>query len=128
MKAKILVVDDSATLCQLLSELLEEAGYDVQTAADGKQALELLESGKAKPDLLVLDVIMPEMDGYTLLRHLRAQPETRQLPVLMLSAKEEANMLDLLSLERISGYLEKPCSPSAIVESVTEIIRETKPV
>ena len=83
---RILVVDDVRENMRLLEAVLGAHGYEVVSATDGSAALELTAS--AKPDLVLLDVVMPQPDGYTISRRLRAQDETAVLPVIMLTASE----------------------------------------
>jgi adenylate cyclase len=84
--ARILVVDDVPENVRLLEAVLEAHGYDVVSAGDGRAALELAVS--AEPDLVLLDVMMPELDGHEVCRRLREQEETAVLPVIMLTASE----------------------------------------
>lgn len=84
--ARILVVDDFPENVRLLEALLEPRGYEVLSANDGRAALELVES--AQPDLVLLDVVMPELDGYAVCRRLREREETAMLPVIMLTASD----------------------------------------
>ncbi len=84
--ARILVVDDEPDLRDLLSARLLEAGYRVDTAAEGPEALEMIE--EAVPDLLLLDLMMPGMDGWEMLRRLRSRPATAELPVIVITARD----------------------------------------
>ncbi len=84
---KILVVEDSPTQLQMTVAALEEQGYDILTATDGKEALIKVLSGK--PELVVLDVVMPVMDGFQVCRKIKASPETQHIPVIMLSSKNQ---------------------------------------
>lgn len=87
MAAKILVVDDAPDYVYALRGFLEDQGYEVVEAYDGREALEMVE--QEKPDLVLLDVIMPIMDGWQTLTALRQKPEYRDLPVVMLTGLEE---------------------------------------
>lgn len=82
---RILIVDDDPDIVELLALNLEAAGYGVESAGDGEQALNVAK--KMLPDLIVLDVMMPRMDGLAALAELRAHPDTREIPVVMLTAK-----------------------------------------
>src|SRR3569833_1865849 len=84
---RVLVVDDERHIVRLAQVCLERDGYEVITAADGKEALEKVAS--THPDLVILDVMMPYMDGFEVLQNLRKNPETRELPVIMLTAKAQ---------------------------------------
>ncbi len=80
----VLVADDEPTLLSLIAELLADEGYDVVTARDGREALEL--ASRRAPDLILLDVMMPRLDGREALRLMRDRPELREVPVAMMSA------------------------------------------
>ncbi|MFQ6097982.1 MAG: response regulator, partial [Armatimonadota bacterium] len=87
MAKKILVVDDEKHIVRLVEVNLQRAGYDVVTAYDGVQALEMVK--QERPDMLVLDVMMPRMNGFEVLKQLKANPETQEIPVIMLTAKAQ---------------------------------------
>ncbi len=89
--AKILVVDDIPTNIALLEATLVPRGYEVVSAKDGQEALDVV--AREQPDLVLLDVHMPGMDGYQVCRHLRADPETQFLPVVMVTATAEAEKI-----------------------------------
>ena len=87
MATQILLVDDERNLVYYTKLFLEDQGYEVLTAHDGKEALEVLE--KQRPDLMVLDVAMPRMSGWDVLKHMQEDPEKADIPVLMLTARSE---------------------------------------
>jgi len=87
MPKKILAVDDEKHIVRLVQVNLERQGYEVITAYDGKEALQKVE--EERPDLVVLDVMMPYMDGFEVLQNLRRNPSTRDIPVIMLTAKAQ---------------------------------------
>lgn len=106
---KVLVAEDSATVRQLVSARLRADGYEVIEAEDGAQALALALS--EHPDLLVLDKVMPKLDGFEVVRALRAREETSNLPIVILSEHaEEENVLAGLGLG-VDEYMPKPFSP-----------------
>ena len=84
MTPRILIVDDDAWILKMVSTVLDKRGYTIDTAQDGTEALECV--SKAVPDLVITDVMMPRMDGWTLIRQLRAKPETAFIPVIFLTA------------------------------------------
>jgi len=84
-KARILIVDDSRPTVMILERVLKREGYEVFTAFDGKEGLQ--KARELKPDLMVLDIMMPEMDGYQVCQRLQRDPETARIGVLMLTAK-----------------------------------------
>ena len=101
---KILVVDDEPQLALAVKIRLQSRGYEVVIAHDGQQGLELLE--REQPDLVILDVLMPVMDGYSCLREINARVGRGTLPIIMLTARDR--MKDLFELEGIEDYVIKP--------------------
>ncbi len=103
---KILVVDDTAHIQRLLSQMLSAQGYEVQVAADGISALDAVRA--SPPDLILLDIMMPIMDGYEVCRQLKADPKTRDIPVIFISARDE--MEDKVEGFAVGGvdYITKP--------------------
>ncbi len=116
---KILVVDDDEHILRSLSQYLELEDFHVFSASSGPEALELFH--KEKPDLLVLDVMMPGMDGFQVLETLRSDPETAQVPVLMLTARDQHN--DILKGYQMgaTSYLVKPFNLDELVEAIREV-------
>jgi DNA-binding response OmpR family regulator len=117
--ADLLVVDDEKNIVELVSFLLEKEGHKVKTALDGQACLNLLAG--YRPDLIVLDVMLPIMDGYTVCTKLAAEEATRNIPILILTAKGQ--MRDVFALAtNVAGYMEKPFEPSSLVAKVNEIL------
>jgi twitching motility two-component system response regulator PilG len=108
----ILVVDDSPTIQKVVSVTLEAHGHEVVTASDGMEALAKLRT--LKPDLVLLDITMPHMDGYQLCRILRSNDLTRQVPIVMLSGKD--GLFDKMRgrMAGAASYITKPFAPSAL--------------
>ena len=122
MAKTILAVDDEKAIVRLVQVNLERHGYTVQTAFDGKEALEKI--ALSPPDLVVCDVMMPYMDGFEVLKRLRQNPETRDLPVIMLTAK--AMDSDVYEGWRSGAhcYLTKPFNPSELLAFIKRILDE----
>ncbi|NPV29302.1 MAG: response regulator transcription factor [Firmicutes bacterium] len=121
MASKILVVDDEESIVKLVSFNLKKEGFQTVSAADGREAWEAVQ--REKPDLIVLDVMLPEMDGFSLCRLLRQ--EGIKTPILMLTAKDE-EIDKVLGLEiGADDYLTKPFSPRELVARVRAILRRT---
>jgi two-component system, OmpR family, alkaline phosphatase synthesis response regulator PhoP len=117
MPQSVLVVDDEANILLSLEFLMKKAGYDVRLARDGEEAL--AEIGKARPDLVLLDVMMPKRNGFDVCEAIRANPEWRAVRVILLTAKGR-------DIEREKGlalgaddYITKPFSTREVVERVT---------
>ncbi len=121
MPKKILAVDDERHIVRLVQVNLERAGYTVVTAYDGKEALEKIAS--EQPDLVVLDVMMPYMDGFEVLQNLRKNPETRELPVIMLTAKAQDADVFRGWQSGVDCYLTKPFNPMELISFVKRIFK-----
>jgi two-component system alkaline phosphatase synthesis response regulator PhoP/two-component system response regulator VicR len=118
-KKKILAVDDEKHIVRLVQVNLERAGYEVVTAFDGVEALKKVE--EESPHLIVLDVMMPQMDGFETLKHLKANPKTRDIPVIMLTAKAQDADVFRGWQSGVDCYLTKPFSPLELLTFVKRI-------
>jgi two-component system, OmpR family, alkaline phosphatase synthesis response regulator PhoP len=120
MQKKILVVDDDSELVELLRFNLKKAGFSIGTALNGVEALKKARS--ILPDLIVLDLMMPELDGLAVCEILRRDDATRSIPIIMLTALS-SEMGRLAGLESgANEYLVKPFSPKAVVERVQNLL------
>ena len=123
MKKKVLVVDDEKDIVDILKYNLErENEFEVLTAKDGKEAIELAEN---IPDLILLDIMMPELNGFEVCKQLKKNPDTAKIPVIFLTAKE--NEIDeILGLEiGADDYISKPISPRKVLARIKSVIRRT---
>jgi len=116
-KGRILVVDDEVDVALSVEALLSAKGYEVGLAHDGRKVLELLSEGPL-PDLVVLDLSMPEMDGEAVLRSLRADVRLRELPVLLATASE----IDLDAMPRVAGFLRKPYTREVLFTMIETLL------
>ncbi len=122
-KGRILVVDDEIYIVHILDFSLGMEGYEVITALDGEQALE--KARTEKPDLIVLDIMMPKLDGYETCKILKAEPETKDIPVILLSAKGR-NVDQKIGFEvGADDYITKPFSPRKLVERINAILGQS---
>jgi two-component system, OmpR family, alkaline phosphatase synthesis response regulator PhoP len=119
MPKKILVVDDERQIVKLVEINLHKAGYTVVTAYDGVEALEKVDS--EKPDMIVLDVMMPRMNGFDVLKRLQANPATEHIPVIMLTAKAQDADIFAGWQSGVSSYLTKPFNPRELLTFVQRI-------
>lgn len=119
MALKILVCDDERHIVRLIQVNLERQGYQVVTAYDGKEGLEKIKA--EKPNLVVLDVMMPYMDGFEVLKSLRREPEFESLPVIMLTAKAQDKDVFEGYHYGADMYLTKPFNPIELVTFVKRI-------
>ncbi len=123
-RSTILVVDDEPEICELVSYNLAREGYRVLTERDGASGLERV--FKSPPDLLILDLLLPQLSGLEVLQSIRAEPRTRTVPVLILTARG-TEMDKLVGFERgADDYLTKPFSPKELVARVGAILRRTR--
>src|SRR4051794_19425475 len=125
MAKKILAVDDERHIVRLVEVNRQRAGYNVVTAFDGKEALEKVKS--EKPDLVVLDVMMPYMDGFEVLKNLKADPSTAEIPVIMLTAKAQDADVFRGWQSGVDCYLTKPFNPMELLTFVKRIFDSLSP-
>ena len=125
MSARILIVEDEEALCALLEYNLKKEGFAIDMRTDGEDGLEAI--SEEKPDLVLLDWMLPKVSGIEICRQIRVRPETRDLPIIMLTARGEED-------DRIRGldtgaddYLTKPFSMSELVARVRAVLRRTRP-
>jgi two-component system phosphate regulon response regulator PhoB len=118
----VLVVDDEEDVVEVVSHFLEEEGYRVDKAYDGEEALD---KASSKTDLIVLDIMLPGLDGYEVCQRLRSRVETETIPIIFLSAKTEED--DQIKGLMMGGddYLTKPVSPQVIVAHVKAVLRRS---
>lgn len=119
-KKKILAVDDDLDLLKMLKFRIEAEGYEFISAKDGKEMLEVLKI--KKPDMVLLDIMLPNMDGYSALREMRKEEAYNNIPVIILSAKEKQKIEDLFVLERISYYIEKPFEMKNLLQKIKILV------
>src|SRR5262245_50758304 len=111
--AHVLVVDDERDVVELVKFMLEKDGHRVNGVYNGQEALDWMETNK--PELIILDIMMPGVDGYTVNTRLQANDATRQIPVIILTAKGQ--MRDLFEMApNVAAYIEKPFNPTILRE------------
>lgn len=125
MKPKVLLAEDDTSLTELLTYNLEQEGFEVLHAADGEEAMVLAQ--ERQPDIAILDWMIPYLSGIEICRRLRRQPETANLPIIMLTARSEES-------DRIRGletgaddYITKPFSPRELVARIRAVLRRLRP-
>lgn len=119
MKKRVLIVDDDADLCQVVASRLRYEGYEVMTAQNGEEGLKQVK--QSKPDLILLDLLMPKFDGTEVARRLRENPETQRIPILFLTGlytKEDAGAI--FEGENVS-LLGKPFDAGELLAKVREL-------
>ena len=116
----IMVVDDSLTVRKVTSRMLARAGYDVATAKDGVDALEQL--GQVIPDVMLLDVEMPRMDGFELTRQIRRDPKLQKLPILMITSRTAEKHRDHALELGVNAYFGKPFQEEELLAQISQFI------
>jgi CheY-like chemotaxis protein len=118
-KRKILIVDDEPNVRRLLHTLLKKK-FTVVEAEDGKRAVEI--AGTEKPDLILMDIMMPKMDGYTSCYALKQEPATRSIPIIMLTAIDLKLNLQLSQEIGAAGYITKPFNSKDLLNNITQVL------
>ena len=121
-KKKILLVDDEEELVDMVRMRLEAAGYDVLSAADGQAGLDA--ARRERPDLIVLDVMLPKMDGYEVCAELKKDGRCSSIPVLFFTAKAQEEDMKLGREAGGDGYLTKPFDPQAFISKIRKMLKE----
>jgi two-component system alkaline phosphatase synthesis response regulator PhoP len=120
-RGKVLVVDDEEYIQHILNFSFGAEGYEVVTAADGEEAV--AKARNEKPDIIVLDIMMPKMDGYEACRKLKSDPKTKDIPVILLTAKGRDVDRKLGSEAGADDYVVKPFSPGRLIERVDGMMK-----
>ena len=120
MGYEVLVVDDDPMKRQLLRLILERAGFGGAEAADGAEALLSLDS--KLPDLMTLDVMMPQMDGFAVCERIRQNPKTAELPIIMVSARADSSSIREGLAAGANRYLPQPVMPDKLLKTVNELL------
>ncbi|RJR26231.1 MAG: response regulator [Candidatus Latescibacterota bacterium] len=119
-KGKILVVDDEVNITQILQFSIGAEGFEVLTAQNGEEAIE--KARREQPDLIILDIMMPKIDGYEACRILKANPLTRNIPVVLLTAKGREIDKRLGFEVGATDYIVKPFSPNKLIERIHRLL------
>jgi len=122
MPKTVLIVDDSASMRQLVAFTIKDAGYDVLLAENGKDALEKM--SRAKVDMVITDLNMPEMDGITFIRELRGKADYKFIPIIMLTTESQDVKKQEGRAAGASGWIVKPFSPSQLMDVVKKFVKE----
>jgi len=122
MSKTFLIVDDSASMRQLIAFTIKDAGYDVLLAENGKDALDKM--SKAKVDMVITDLNMPEMDGITFIRELRGKADYKFVPIVMLTTESQEAKKQEGRAVGASGWIVKPFSPSQLMDVVKKFMKE----
>ncbi len=122
--ARILAVDDSPTILEMIKTILASGGYEVLTAVDGAEALETARA--ESPDLILLDVMLPKLDGYRVCRLLKFDQNYKDIPIIMLTAKSEEQAMATGIRTGADQYLTKPIEPEALLAAVADELAKVR--
>ena len=122
----IMVVDDEEAIVSLMEIIITRSGHKVSKAGNGEEALKALgvepsDPGAPLPDLIVLDLMMPFVDGYTVAVTMRDDPRTKAIPILVVTAKSDMRS-SLAKIPAVAGFFEKPFNPKQLVETINTIL------
>ena len=122
MGIRVLVVDDNFVNVRLLEELLKSASYEVATAMNGEAALEKI--AQSRPDIVLLDVMMPGMDGYEVCRRIRQDEKTARLPVIMVTALDKESDREMALAAGANEFLSKPVEDNLLLPAIRRILQK----
>jgi CheY-like chemotaxis protein len=122
MSRKILVVEDNDMNMQLVEFLLEEGGYDIVKAASGEEALAITRNGAQAPDLILMDIHLPGMDGLSVVREMKSDARTSRIPILALTAHAMRGDKDRFLEAGCDGYISKPIDVKTFISSIEQYL------
>ena len=117
---KILIVDDDQKALMLMEAVLKPYGYDVVLVNDGRHAIRT--ARKEKPDLILLDIMMPDMDGYTILNKIKKEETMKNIPVVMVTALELDGNKEFANICGASAYITKPINSKLLIETIAQFL------
>ena len=121
MSKRILTIDDSKTIRDMLMLTLVEAGFDVIQAVDGQDGLDVLAKEKSEVDVIITDINMPRMDGYEVIRNLRMNPAYKSKPILVLTTESDSDKKNMAREAGATGWMVKPFDPDRLVATVRKV-------
>jgi two-component system, OmpR family, response regulator VicR len=123
----IVYIEDDSEMIDLVSMILNRRGYSVKGANGGRQGLDLVM--QEKPDLVLLDLMMPDMDGWDVYQQIKANDGTHEIPVIIITAKSQSIDIVLgLHIAKVDDYICKPFRPAELLESIERVLSAQKPV
>jgi len=122
---RIVCIEDEPEMIDLFRLILTRRGFEVIGANGGRQGLELVK--EIKPDLILIDLMMPDMDGWEVYQNLKANEDTQNIPVIVVTAKAQSIDRVLgLHIAKVNDYIAKPFSPSSLLESIEQVLTHTE--
>ena len=122
VKQKILIVDDEEDVLEILKDNLELMNFDVITASNGKEAI--IKARENMPDLILLDIMMPEMDGHSTARRIKSNVITKHIPIIMITAKGEMEDIVRAGESGVADYILKPYDPMVLKEKINRVLHQ----
>ena len=122
MAKKILIVDDEVQLVEMVKMRLEASGYEIIFAHDGQEGLD--KAKKEKPDLMILDLMLPKIDGYKVCRMLKFDEKYKQIPIILFSARAQDEDKQMGKEVGADAYITKPFDPQALLGKIKELLKE----
>jgi len=120
MQKRILIAEDSATILEIIRQTVEAGGYAALTAVDGQETLE--KARKEAPDLIILDLMLPKLDGYKVCRFLKFDAKYKKIPIIILTARAQESDKQLSQEVGADAYLNKPFDPEKLLAKIAEFI------
>ena len=124
--AWVLIIEDARDQAELCSDICTEAGFNAMTAATGVQGYR--KACDLQPAVIVLDLVLPDTDGWEICRRLKTDGRTKIIPIVILTAREEPNAAQRAAHAGCAGYLKKPCPPADLVALITRVLRQQESV
>lgn len=121
MTQTVLTIDDSRTMREMLNHALVEAGYRVLQAADGIEGLEVLQANGRSIDVVITDINMPRLDGFGVIEGVRASPDHRATPILVLTTESDSEKKERARSAGATGWIVKPFNPTKLVDAVRRV-------
>lgn len=122
MRKKVLYIEDNAQNLYLVTYILEKHGYAVDAAQDGQEGID--KAAQARPDLILLDIQLPRMDGYAVARRLRANPDLARIPIVAVTSYAMAGDRDKALEAGCDGYIEKPINPDTFMQQIEQHLQD----
>jgi CheY-like chemotaxis protein len=120
--ATILLVEDTKELAKQIEDILQMEGHSIQIAFNGREALTSLQKKTIVPDVIITDIVMPELDGFALIEQLHEYEQLKNIPIIILSAKSDKHTIDRASALSVKSFLAKPCPHEKLLHSIQNVL------
>jgi CheY-like chemotaxis protein len=124
--ATILIVEDTKELADQLADILRMEGHNIHIASNGKDALARLQERTIIVDVIITDVVMPELDGFALIEQLTKHEELKNIPIIIISAKSDKHTVERASALAVKSFLAKPCPHEKLLQSIDMVLTKGK--